>query len=305
MKLYHLPGLVLLIALDLSCGDTVWADATANNRIQVLTQQIENDPANQELRLQRSLAYLENNQLKLALADIHAAETAGDPVAAAFTHGVVLYQTDDYASARPYFDRYLQAYPKNLATLEYRARLLRGTGENRLALADYESLIELSDALDPGYYLAAARLMAGLPDRGVTEALALLDARMAQLGPLTPLQRYAIELERSRGNFPGAIARMAGLDQRLRATPQWQVEIAELLLLAGQPEEALPYLNVAQEQLQSGQLPVHRELMVTVLRLQEQARHTAHQACGSSMQSPCPQPSAALDVPPLIPILLP
>ncbi len=298
MKRHLLPRLVLLIAQCLSCGGTAWADAAVNNRIQVLSQKIENDPARQELRLERSLAFVENNQPELALADIRAAETVGDPVEAAFTHGLVLYQTGDYASARPYFDRYLQAYPLHRATLEYRARLLRDTGENRQALADYENLISLSNSLDPGYYLATARLMAGLPDRGVAEALALLDARMAQLGPLISLERYAIELERNRGNFQGAMERMAGLDQRLRATPQWQVEIAELLVLAGKSEEALPYLTVAKEQLQSGRLPVHRELLATVHRLQEQAQHAALQACGSSLQSPCPQAAPAPVLPP-------
>ncbi len=140
-------------------------------------------------------------------------------------------------------------------------------------------------------------LWPGLPERGVADALALLDARLAQLGPVTPLQRYAIELERKRGNFQGAIERLAGLDQKLRATPQWQVEIAELLLLAGRPADALPYLMLAQEQLQSGRLPVDRELKATVQRLQEQVQHAAQQACGESTQSPCLQAAPAAEWP--------
>jgi tetratricopeptide (TPR) repeat protein len=282
MTHYHWPVLVLLIALDLSYVGGVAADAVVDERIHMLSERIENDPGNQELRLQRSLAYVENNQAKLALADIRTAETVGDPVAAAFTHGVVLYQAGDYASARVYFDRYLQAYPLHRATLEYRARLLRDTGENRLALADYENLITLSDSLDPGYYLATARLMAGLPERGVAQALAVLDSRMAQLGPITSLQRYAIELEKNRGNFQRAIERLASLDQKLRATPQWQVQIAELLLLAGKSEEAQPYLIVAKGQLQNGRRPIDQELLQTIHRLQEQTQHAAYQACGSA-----------------------
>jgi tetratricopeptide (TPR) repeat protein len=288
----------MLIALIFSCAGVVWADAAIAERIRALSLQLEQAPHNQTLYLQRSLAYVENNQQELALADIRAAETVGDPVEAAFAHGVVLYQTGDYASARPYFDRYLQAYPKNRSTLEYRARLLRDTGQSRQALADYETLITLSDTLDPGYYLSTARLMAALPDRGVDEALALLDARVAQRGPLTPLQRYAIELERNRGNFQGAIDRMAGLDQRLRATAQWQVEVAELLLQDGRPSEALPYLTVAQEQLQSGRTPVQKKLLETVHRLKEQAKHDVQENCSSSKQSPCPQPAAELELPP-------
>lgn len=297
MKFDRLLIVVVLLARTLSHACLTLADAAVAERIHTLSVQIEQSPANQALRLQRTLAYLENNQRDFALADIRVAEAVGDPVEAAFTHGVVLYQTGDYVSARIYFDRYLYAYPLDRATLEYRARLLRDTGEDRLALADYETLIGLSDSLDPGYYLATARLMAGLPERGVADALALLDARLAQLGPVTPLQRYAIELERKRGNFQGAIERLAGLDQKLRATPQWQVEIAELLLLAGRPADALPYLMLAQEQLQSGRLPVDRELKATVQRLQEQVQHAAQQACGESTQSPCLQAAPAAEWP--------
>jgi tetratricopeptide (TPR) repeat protein len=293
MKLCLSTGAGLLVAVVLAWACPVWADAGVAERIKALSLSIEKNPDNQALRVQRSLAYAESNQPGLALADIQVAETVGDPVEAAFTHGVLLYREGDYTSARTYFDRYLRAYPLHFGALDYRARLLRDSGENRLALADYTALIQRNDALDPGYYVATARLMAGLPERGVDEALALLDKRLAQLGPITPLQRYAIELERNRGNFQGAIERMAGLDQRLRATPQWQVEIAELLLLAGKSEEALPYLTLAEEQLQSGRLPVHRELLATVHRLQEQVQHAALRACGSSLQSPCPQAAPA------------
>jgi tetratricopeptide (TPR) repeat protein len=273
MKFYLLPGAGLLLALTLSHTGPVHADAAVAERIRALSLRIEQDPDNQSLRLQRSMAYFNNNQTDLALAEVRTAEAVGDPVNAAFTHGALLYKMGDYATAQPYFDRYLKAYPGHQGALKYRARLLRDTGQNRKAIADFETLLALSDSLDPGYYIDTARLMADLPDRGTDEALSLLDARVAQRGPIISLQQFAIELERERGNFQGAIERMAHLDQRLKATPQWQVEVAELLLLAEQPEEALPYLALAQEQLKSARAtPAHRELSETVHRLQVQAR---------------------------------
>ena len=263
---------VLLLATLLQPGPAA-ADAAVTDRIGALSRRLEQTPYDQTLLLQRALAYGEDNQPDLALADVLRAEEAGDPVEAAFTHGVLLYRAGDYASALPYFNRYLQAYPQDRGSLDYRARLLRDTGKNREALADYETLLGLSDSLDPGYYIATARLLAGLPDRGVDEALALLDKRVAQRGPITPLQRYAIELEKGRGNYQRAIERMAGLDQRLKATPQWQVEVAELLLMDARPGEALPYLAVAREQLESGRpTALRRELLETTIRLQAEAQ---------------------------------
>ncbi|MEZ5573518.1 MAG: hypothetical protein R3E64_16090 [Halioglobus sp.] len=282
MRNSRLLLLICLTAFTLSTGVPAWADAAVVLRIQALTKQIELTPNNQILRLERAMAYIESNQPDSALSDILAAETMGDPVKAALTHGYLLYTQRDLLAARSFFDRYLQANPGHRSALEYRARALRDSGETRLALADYEYLIAHNSTLDPGYYLAAARLMAGLQDRGVDEALALLDARIQQQGQVTSLQRYAIDLEKNRGRYHGAIARMAGLDKRLKATAQWQAEVAELWLLAGQPDEALPYLSVAEEQLRSGrQTPVNRELLASVYRLQEQARREPNPAHGS------------------------
>jgi tetratricopeptide (TPR) repeat protein len=268
MHVIHFPAACLVVLLALACVDFVQADAGVDVRIESLSQRIEQSPGNQALYLQRSLAYAENNEPDRALQDILIAESVGNPVDAAFTHGVLLFDRGEYTAARPYFDRYLKAYPRHRRTLDYRARLLRDIGENRAALADYESLIELSDSLDPGYYLATARLMASLSDRGADEALALLDRRMAQRGPVSPLQRYAIMLEKNRAHYSSAIERMTALDQRLKATPQWKVEIAELLMLDQRPEEASFYLSVAQEQLQDGKRPRDQALLKTVLRLQ-------------------------------------
>ncbi len=263
------------------------ADAGVAQRIQALTLKVDQNPDDATLRLRRAWVYLEFNQFELAVADIQLAESLGDPVAAAYTHGVLLYRQGAYAAARPYFDRYLKAYPEQWSALGYRARLLRDIGENRLALADYESLIRLNTALNPGYYVAAARLMANEPGRGVDEALALLDARVARRGSMASLQRYAIELERNRGNYPAAIERMGMLDEKLRATPQWQLDVAELLLLEGRGEEALSYLTVAQEQLQAGRMTaVNRQLMAAAQQLQEQALAAVQKAADSTALVP-------------------
>jgi tetratricopeptide (TPR) repeat protein len=275
--------LIVLFAVGIAQIKPLWADAGVSQRILVLTQHVEQDTDNPAPRLQRALAYMENNQPELAMADIRLAESLGDPVEAAYVHGVLLYRQQDYKAARPYFDRYLKAYPEQWTALSYRARLLRDIGEERLALIDYEALIRLNDTLDPGYYVAAARLLAGLPERGVDDALSLLDERIAQRGPISSLQRYAIDLEKQRGDYKAAIARMALLDEKLRATPQWQLEIAELLLLAGRGEEALAYLDVAQEQLEAARMTVvNQQLLATAQQLQkqvsEQAQAAAHPA---------------------------
>ncbi|CAA0100910.1 Beta-barrel assembly-enhancing protease [Halioglobus japonicus] len=266
---------IVLLLLVLLPHDLLWADAGVSERIQALSRQIEQNPKNPVPRLQRALAYMEDNQPEQALADVRWVESRGDPADAAYIHGVILFRQKHYTQARPYFDRYLREFPTQGSALGYRARLLRDIGENQLALVDYETLISVNDTLDPGYYLSAARLMADQPQRGVDDALALLDRRIAERGQVTSLQRYAIDLERQRGNYQAAIERMALLDEKLRATPQWQVDVAELLLLAGRNDEALLYLDVAQEQLLARrETAVNRQLMETAKQLHKQAQAT-------------------------------
>lgn len=271
--------LILLFVLALLPSAAAEADAGISRRIESLSLRIEQNPDDQSLRLQRARAFMEDNQPALALSDIQVAETLGDPVAAAHTHGVLLYRQRELEAALPYFNRYLQAFPADWSALGYRARLLRDLGQNRLALADYEALLRLNEDLDPGYYVATARLIAGQPGRGVDDALALLDARMLQRGMITSLQRYAIELERQRRNYDAAIARMATLDEKLRATPQWHLDVAELLLQAERPADAMPYLVVAREQLQAARATVvNQRLQQQAQRLQQTAEQMARQA---------------------------
>ncbi len=226
-------------------------DAATEARLTELTARIEQHPGEQAWLIQRARVYVDANRYELALGDIRAARALGNPSEAAFVHGILLYRSGELVAAREQFDTYLASHPGHRSALEYRARLLRDAGHYEAALADYRQLLASDPGLDPGYYLSTARILAALPEYGTDEALALLDGRMADIGPISSLQRYAIELEKQRGDYDAAIDRLVTLDPRLRATPEWQVEMAELLILAGRPGEALPLLTVAEEQLQS------------------------------------------------------
>jgi len=181
--------------------------------------------------------------------DIRAAEAMGEPINVAFAHGVLLYRAGEFSAARGYFDRYLQVYPKDLSSLEYRARLLRDAGENAAALADFLQIFALNPVPNPGHYISAARIMMALPDYGIPAALDLLDRHFEKVGVTAQLQRYAIELEIDRKNYDAALSRMNSLDKTLRSTPQWQVEVAEIHLLADQPDKARRFLEMADRQL--------------------------------------------------------
>lgn len=251
----ELPGMFSVFRflypfLLLCLGATVFAHPGVADKIHLLSEDIRSAPDDPYLYVQRGLAYSNDNQPELALADITVAEALGSPVDVAFAHGILLYRAGDFAAARVYFDRYLQAYPEHLATLEYRARLLRDSGEHAAALEDFQHIFVLNDKPDPGHYVSAAKMMMALPEHGVPGALVLLDDRMAQEGVTSQLQRYAIELELQRQNYEGAITRMASLDPALQSSPQWLVEMAQLQNSAGHKAKAREFLQTAETQLE-------------------------------------------------------
>ena len=108
---------ILFLVLYLACPGLLWADAAVEQRIDALSAKVEHDPDEQTLLLRRSLAYAENGQQALALADIQAAERMGDPIVAAFVHGLLLFRAGDLTAARPYFDAYLQAWIRSCEAL--------------------------------------------------------------------------------------------------------------------------------------------------------------------------------------------
>ena len=238
------------LALSLFAGNT-FADVATEARIRLLGENIAAHPEQQLLYIQQAVAYSDNQQPQRALEVLATARPLGPAVNTAYARGIVLYRMAEFVEARSSFDEYLAAYPDHRGSLEYRARLLRDSGDFEAAIKDYEHLFRINPSANPGHYLSVARMMATLPGAGDDAALALLDEKMAQSGVLSQLQRYAIELERNRGNYQAAITRLGTLDEALRATPQWQVEVAELTILDGEFAQAQPLLDVAEQQLGS------------------------------------------------------
>ena len=59
-----------------------------------------------------------------------------------FDLGVLHYRMAQFDSARLYFDTFLVRFPNHSACLEYRARLLRDSGDFDGAIADFRRMFE-------------------------------------------------------------------------------------------------------------------------------------------------------------------
>jgi tetratricopeptide (TPR) repeat protein len=226
-------------------------------------RQIEQSPRDQALYVQRGMVYSNDGQYQKAEADFTRAAALGDPVLVSFELGVLHYRMGDVATSRRYFDAYLQRFPDHAACLEYRARLLRDAGDHDGAIADFRRVLALEAHPNPGNYISLAEeMLESRGDEGIAGALNVLDQANAKLGLTPQIQHKAIELELRRKQPERAIERMRALEPMLGESPDWKVEMGELMLAVGRREDAQAYFRKAVDQLGSLRLtPARQQLM--------------------------------------------
>lgn len=256
---------VLPLALGLmllSAHQGLRAHPGVEQALRYFDQLIEQSPREQALYVQRGIVYSNDGQYEQARADFTRAAELGDPVLVSFDLGVLHYRMGDFAASRRYFDAWLQRFPDHAACLEYRARLLRDAGDHDGAIADFRRVFALQPRPNPGDYISVAEMLESRGDAGVAEALDVLDQGNAKLGVTPQIQRKAVALELRRKQPERAIERMRALEPMLGESPDWKVEMGELMLAAGRREEAQACFRKALDQLGSLRLtPARQQLM--------------------------------------------
>lgn len=223
---------------------------------------IEQSPRDQALYVQRGIVYSNDGQYAEALADFRRAEELGDPLRVSFDLGVLHYRMGDFPAARRYFDAWLQRFPDHAPGLEYRARLRRDAGDHDGAIADFKRVFALVPRPNPGDYLTVAQMLESRGEAGLVEALGVLDQANAKLGITPQVQRKAIALELRLGQPDRAIERLRALEPTLGDSPDWKVEMGELLLSAGRAEQAQAWFRKAADQLEGLRpTPARQQLM--------------------------------------------
>jgi len=249
LQMIRRAAFLLFAAALLSGAQGVLAHPGVEEALRYFDGRIEQSPRDQALYIQRGIVYSNDGQYEKARADFRRAGELGDPLLLSFELGVLDYRTGDFAASRRHFDTCLQRFPDNAACLEYRARLARDAGDHDAAIADFRRLLALESRPNPGTYVSLAELLAARGGAGVAEALDVLDQANAKIGVTPQIQRHAIALELRLGRPERAIERMRALEPALGGSPDWKVEMAELLLAAGRRDEAGRFLHAAIEQL--------------------------------------------------------
>ena len=229
---------------------------------EALTAELGSTSANhQTVYIQRGLLFLNDKEFAHALSDLRQAEQLGPAVNVAHVLGLYYFRQQHPAEALRYFETYLEYFPKHLASLQYRAKALHELGQMSKAIESYRIYIRRRVQPSAADYLflsrlyqASSKLSTQAPesnDAALNNSLQVLDEGMESLGVNPLLQKEAVALLMSRGQYQKALERHSSLAFILAATPRWLTEQADLLMLLGKRAQGEEQYRLACDRLRS------------------------------------------------------
>lgn len=228
--------------------------------LEALTDELAKGP-NTDLLIRRGELYRHLAQWQSAESDFAAAAQLDPNLHALdFFRARLLLEAGAPARAQIFIDRYVARVPD-----EPEGRFLRGEIDAALerpaaAATHFAEGIRRSPRPRPEHFIRRAQLLSAVSPHDQSEALAALDEGIARLGPVVSLLEPAIELELARGDFNGALARIATAMAHTPRREAWLVRQADLLVKCARPADAIA---------------AYRAALVAIEELPERYRSTA------------------------------
>jgi len=230
--------MVALLIPSLALPQLASAHGDLHLRILELTRQIEaatNNPA--RLYLERGELRREHGEWKAASADYdRAAQLDPDLPGVDLCRAKLLADRGQLEAARAMFGQALRRTPGDGECFVGRARVLVRLGQRPEAIADYWRGLERLREPQPEYALELAHALTA--EGQVEEALRALDEGIKKLGPILPLQSYALDLELGRRYNEAALARLETIVLRAARKESWFARRGDILFEAGRVAEA-------------------------------------------------------------------
>ena len=231
-------------------GGRAAAHGDLHDQIEEITRQITRRPGDALLYVKRGELHRFHGERTAALSDYDRAARL-DPTLAEVDlgRGRTLYEAGRPAEARLALGRFLERRPDHA---EARLTLARALVRLRLGVeadAEYARAIRLVGRPKPDIYFERATALASAGR--LDAAVRAIDEGIARLGPLTALEDLGVSLERRRGNYDGALARLDRILAGKGRRETWLVRRGEVLAEAGRPAEARVSLLAALESIES------------------------------------------------------
>lgn len=226
------------------------AHGPLDERIADLTTQIEREPTNASLYLERGELHRHHRDWAAALKDYDRAQGPNPRLMAIdYYRGQMFFDADMNEEALAALNRYLRYQPDQPDALVTRARVLAKLDQPLAAAQDFSRAIDRFSEPQPGYYLERARALVSAGHKH--QALRGLDEGLERLGQLATLQLYAIDLELTRQRYDAALARLEKVAAQSPTKAHWLFRRGEILAMARRPREARIAYQSAVEEIRS------------------------------------------------------
>lgn len=257
---FRLPVILLCLLMPLSA---LMAHGDLHEAITRVSKLIEKDPQDVFLYFERGMLYQEHEELEAALADyqrVLSMEPDFNSCLLQMAQINLLRNRPSHALRQ--IDEYLQREPANPFAYKTRASIRRRLGEHHLVVADLRTMIALKkeNAIRPEDYFQLSEAILRADLKNYPGAITALEEGIDRLGPVISLQSRLVDLEVLGGRYDDALARIDRIIAALPVKKNWLQKKAEILTLAGRPEEATQVLeHVRIETEKSGRTgQVHR-----------------------------------------------
>jgi tetratricopeptide (TPR) repeat protein len=241
------------------------AHGDVHGQIEEVTRQIARHPDDARLYFKRGELHRFHGEHSAALADYDSAARI-DPAFAEVDlgRGKALFETERFAGARAALQSFLAKRPDHADARLSLARVYVRLGLPGEADAEYARAIRLVDRPKPDLYFERAKALAAAGR--LDAAVRAIDEGTARLGPLAALEDLGVALERRRGNYEGALARLDRLSAGRERRETLLALRGQVLAEAGRPAEARAALLAAKESI--GKLPARLRRTRAMVRLQ-------------------------------------
>ncbi len=239
-------------------------------QIAEFTRRIEARPTDTSLYVHRGELHRIHRDWPAAKADFLQARALDPQLETIDFHlGRLELEAGDLAAAVAALDRFLAKHPDHEPALAARAEARSRGGRYLEAARDWTRAIAATDGPQPTHYIERARALVAAGNDHVAEALRGLDEGLTRLGRPVTLELEAIELELRRGAYDSALARVDRIAAAAARQESWLVRRAEILELAGRPDEARAAYARALVAIEA--LPASRRGNRAMLKLRGQA----------------------------------
>lgn len=255
----NLPLLLLLFLLPHGDLDVRIAEKTA---------EIQAEPTNYLLYMQRGMLHAQHEHPDSALADYQVALSNGlDTSLLHLLMAEAFLEKENTAAGLNSITTFLNHEPQHLKGIYTRGKLYESANDLDAAIDDFEFVIKRADSPRPQDFVVLSSLYLKRDSLDVKNAIAVLNRGREKLGNIISLEIQLFNLYKNHSNFEAAHAVLDRMMKPLSRKERLMVEKAALFLFQGEPIKAAETLVEAENAI--GSLPARFQNLGATIKLKQ------------------------------------